>query len=116
MPIIKISQGHKTWPFLRQTPSCSGKWGDFVFVFDQDINECDAGGVIGDIFGLRVTSKCPPNRTLLINEEPPTMRSYPDKFLSQFAVVATCGGFNFNHPDVKEVFPLQPWYIGVNQK
>ncbi len=115
MPIIKVSQGHLTWPFLRQTPGSSGKWGNYAFVFNQDIKECDAWVVIGDILDYKETTMCPSNRTLLINEEPPTMRGYPEKYLSQFAIVATCGGSNFRHPGVKEVFPLQAWYIGVKQ-
>jgi hypothetical protein len=113
---IKISQQHPTWPFIRQTPNSSGVWGDYRFVFDDDLKECDAWVIIGDILHHREVTKCPPHRILLINEEPPTMRNLPVKYLSQFPFVATCGGFNFNYPGIKEIFPLQPWYIGVNQR
>lgn len=116
MFVIKISQQHPTWPFLRQTPNSSGVWGNYRFVFDGDLNEADAWVVIGDLPHHKGVTKCPPHRTLLINEEPPSMRGFPEKYISQFAVVATCGGYNFAHPGVKEIFPLQPWYIGINQR
>lgn len=114
MPTVKISQKHPTWPFLRQTPGCSGVWGDYQFIFDKDIEECDAWVVIGDLRHNQERTYCPPHRVLLVNEEPPTMRSYPEAFLAQFATIATCGGHNLNHPGVVETFPLQPWYLGVN--
>jgi len=116
MRIIKISQQHPTWPFIRQTPNSSGEWGGYRFIFDDDLKECDAWVIIGDILHHREVTKCPPHRILLINEEPPTMRVFQKKYLLQFPVVATCGGFNLNHPGIKEIFPLQPWYIGVNQR
>jgi hypothetical protein len=116
MSIIKISYHHPTWPLLRQTPGCSGKWGNYTFLINQEVGECDAWVVIGDLLNHREHAKCPTNRTLLINEEPPTMRGFPEKYLSQFATIATCGGSNFSHAGVKEVFPLQAWYIGINQR
>jgi hypothetical protein len=115
MRTIKISQPHATWPFVRQTPGCSGEWGDYTFIINQEVEECDAWVVIGDLLNHRESANCPPNRTILINEEPPTMREYPEKYLSQFTTVATCGGHNFRHSGVKEIFPLQAWYIGINQ-
>jgi hypothetical protein len=114
VPVIKISQQHLTWPFLRQTPEGSGIWAGYKFVFDKDVEECDAWVVIGDLRHNQEQTYCPPHRVLLVNEEPPTMRSYPDAFLAQFATIATCGGHNFDHPGVVETFPLQPWYLGVN--
>lgn len=116
MFIIKVSQTHPTWPFIRQTPNSSGCWGEYRFEFDDDLKESDAWVVIGDMSHYREVTKCPPHRILLINAEPPTMSDYPENYISQFPVVATCGGFNFDHAGVKEVFPLQPWYIGITQR
>jgi hypothetical protein len=42
------------------------------------------------------------------------MKEYPDNFLSQFAVVATCGGHHWKHQGIREVFPLQAWYAGID--
>jgi hypothetical protein len=114
MFVIKVSQKHPTWPFFRQTPGGSGMWKNCKFVFDKDVEECDAWVVIGDLRHNREQTYCPPHRILLVNEEPPTMRSYPEAFLAQFAIIATCGGHHFAHPGVRELFPLQPWYLGVN--
>jgi hypothetical protein len=116
MRIIKISQKHPTWPFIRQTPDSSGVWGGYRFVFDDHLDEADAWVVIGDLPHYKGVTTCPPQKILLINEEPPTMREFPKKYILQFPVVATCSGYNFDHPGIKEIFPLQPWYIGVNQK
>jgi hypothetical protein len=116
MQIIKISQRHPTWPFLRQTPNSAGVWVNYRFVFDDDLGEADAWVVIGDMLHYKEVTKCPPRRILLINVEPPTMTDYPASYIAQFPVVATCGGFNFDHPGVKEVFPLQAWYIGIKQR
>jgi len=115
MPVIKISYSHPTWPSLRQTPGSSGKWGKYTFILNQDIDECDAWVVINDLRKYKEHTKCPPSRTLFVNEEPPTMTNYPEDYLSQFALVATCGGYNWNHQAIKEIFPLQAWYIGLDQ-
>jgi len=116
MPVIKISYSHPTWPLLRQTPDNSGKWGDFTFVINQKIEECDGWVVINDLLHNREETKCPTKRTLFINLEPPTQALYPDEFLNQFSIIATCGGHEYKHTDIRYVFPLQPWYIGVIQK
>ena len=116
MSIIKVSYSHPTWPTLRQTPGSAGIWGNHKFIFNQDIDECDAWVVINDLRKQRESTKCPPSRTLFVNEEPPTMKDYPDNFLSQFAVVATCGGYHWKHHAVREIFPLQAWYIGIDQR
>ena len=116
MPVIKISYCHPTWPTLRQTPGSLGKWGNYIFILNQDIGECDAWVVINDLLNHKESTKCPPNRTLFANEEPPTMKDSPEKFLSQFAIVATCGGYHWKHHDIREVFPLLTWYVGIDQQ
>ena len=115
MPIIKISYIHPTWPLFRQTPGNSGRWGNCTFVLNKEVDECDAWVVINDLKGSVERTKCPPGRTLLVNEEPPSMKEYPQKFLSQFALIATCGGYQWRHPGIREIFPLQAWYAGISQ-
>lgn len=116
MKIVKLTSINKTWPYLRQTPNATGRWGDYQFVCDDALTDCYAWVVIGDLTASQEVVRCSRKRLLLVNDEPPTMRSYPEEFLSQFALILTCGGHQLKHPNIREQFPLLPWYYGVRQR
>lgn len=113
MPIVKVTTSYPAWPLARQTPGDSARWGDWQFVINQPINDCDAWVVLDDLRAVE-RCQCPANRTMLINLEPPTHSGYDARFLVPFAVVAACGGHGFAHPNVRESFPPQPWYFGLD--
>lgn len=113
MPIVKITTSYPAWPLVRQTPGGTGRWGDWQFIINQPVDECDSWVVLDDL-RCAEDCRCPANRTVLINLEPPTHRGYDAGFLSSFAVVVACGGHNFAHPNVRETFPPQPWYFGLD--
>jgi len=114
MHIVKISMSHPTWPIIRQTPGGLSRWGDTLFVINAEVKECDAWVVLDDLRNDVEQTICPPERTLFINLEPPTQKSYPVKFLSQFSTVVTCCGHYFEHPNIYETFPPVPWYLGIS--
>jgi len=116
MPVIKISFNHPTWPIARQTPGSEARWGDTVFLINVNVRECDGWVVLNDLQEDIEETICPPERTLFMNFEPPTQRSYPAEFLSQFNALVTCCGHDFRHPNIHETFPPVPWYIGIRLK
>ncbi len=116
MPVIKVSFSHPTWPIARQTPGGLARWDDTVFLINVNVEECDGWVVLNDLRFDHERTICPPERTLLINTEPPTQGTYPRRFVSQFNTVATSGGSSFQHPNIHETFPPVPWYLGINLK
>jgi len=75
--------------FERQSPGGQGIWGDYQFVFNQDIKECDYW-VVFDQIPKTETCCCPKRNTLFITAEPPHIGVYPIGFLSQFHNVIAC--------------------------
>ena len=101
------------WPAERQTPGRAAVWGNCRFLINQPVKECDYWVVFGHLDEPEAT-RCPPNNTLLITGEPPSIRSYSKKFAGQFAAAISC------HPDLPcaEVLLGQqalPWHLGRKQ-
>lgn len=113
MPVVKITMSYPAWPIVRQTPGCSGQWGNYYFAINEDVERCDAWVVLDD---LRRAERqvCPAERTLFMTFEPPTYGSHPDAFLAQFSGIAMCGEHSHAHPGLRVSFPPQPWYFGLN--
>lgn len=92
-------------PILAQTPSLSGKWGDFEFHFNKNINECDYW-VVFEYLPENDSTICPKENTLFITGEPSSIRNYNSKFLNQFAKIITTQrrinkrGTNYSQPGI----------------
>ena len=113
MALIKISMSYATWPIVRQAPGGLARWGNDTFDINEDAADCDAWVVLDNL--QRVERRiCPAGRRILINLEPPNHAGYHEGFLAQFDLVVTCGGHHFQHPGIRESFPLQPWYFGLH--
>lgn len=81
---VKVSTSFPGWPLARQTPGASSVWGDYRFMIDQPIEECDWWVVYEG--PLKVEhAHCPPENTVFISSEPPSLARYPRPFLEQFA-------------------------------
>jgi hypothetical protein len=107
---IKLSTATHGWPLTRQTPACSGKWGNFQFVFNTDIEECDFWFVYDGLSHEEKTI-CSKENVILITGEPPTVKSYKQEFISQFNTIITCNR-NIKHPKVFYSQQALPWMVG----
>jgi hypothetical protein len=74
--------------FERQSPGGKCIWGDYRFVFNEDIDECDYW-VVFDQIPKTETCKCPEKNTIFITAEPPSIGVYPTAFLNQFNHIIT---------------------------
>ncbi len=112
MPVVKLSCPdipEFSNFLLRQSQDGKGKWGDYQFVFNSDIDECDYW-VVYDILPKTETCRCNPNNLIFITGEPPHIGGYSGAFLKQFNHIITC------HDDItgQNVHRRQqalPWFI-----
>lgn len=111
MYIVRYDNPDPDFPFWRQSPSGSCIWGDFKFVFNQEIDECDYW-VVEDALLRPTTCKCPPRHTLFITREPASIRWYNPFFLRQFHEILTFQSMVF-HRNVVRCQPALPWYVGM---
>lgn len=112
---IRLTNAFPEWPLLRQTPEGSGVWGDCRFDVTGSEPECDWWVVVEDL-PCAAQALCPPEKTLFITQEPPTIRSYRADFLAQFARVVTCRRNDLEHPNVLVRQQGQPWHIGISRE
>ena len=94
MKTVKVSYtGGEPWrgaaPFPQQSPGCRGIWGDYQFVFSNDMNAYDYWVVVDEIPKTETCTVSKRN-TIFLAAEPPHIGSYPVAFLNQFGTVATC--------------------------
>ena len=108
--LVKLTCTDKAHIF-RQTNADSGIWGDCKFVLNQDVQECD-GWVVFEGLSRHEKTICDPNKTVFITAEPPSVRGYDERFLSQFAVVVTPQQ-DVNHPYIVNQHPANHWYAGI---
>jgi hypothetical protein len=108
---VKISNAEPCVNFLRQTPQASGQWGNCIFSFNEDIEECDYWIIYDSINETEIT-KCYPENTILFTGEPASIKTYSSFFLNQFHTV-----FSFRkdlkHPNVILSQPALPWLVGA---
>jgi hypothetical protein len=111
---IKVSTAFPSWPLKGQTPKLSCKWDKYNFLIDSDVPECDFW-VVYDGLTTEQASNCCPKNTILILGEPPSIKKYDHRFLSQFAVVIACDP-NIDHPNVIHSQQALPWHAGIIQE
>ncbi len=110
MITVKVSTMNPEWPILRQTPGHSGIWGECRFVVNEPLDSCDFW-VVYDGLPKPEKTVCPRGNTLLITAEPPTVKSYSERFIQQFATIITSHR-SILHPNC--IFSQQalPWMVG----
>lgn len=109
---IKISGDSFCSNFIRQTPNGNSIWGDFIFIFNEDIEECDYWIVYEGITSVEKT-KCYVQNTIFFSAEPPSIKNYSKSFLNQFNTIFSCHN-NLNHSNVIHTHPSLPWFVGLN--
>lgn len=111
MITVKFDNQVRDFPWGRQTPHGSYRWGEYKFVFDQDLDECDYW-VVEEMLPRMTTCRCPPEHTVFVTGEPPNVRTYNPMFLHQFHTVVSCHR-NLIHRRVVHDQPALPWLIGM---
>lgn len=110
--IVKLSTPAREWPWRRQTPGESGRWGPFSFVIDEPVASCDAW-VVFESLDENQHTVCPPDRVVFIAGEPPSIGNYNAGFLQQFShVVTTIRGIE--HENVLHLQQGHPWFVEKN--
>lgn len=104
---IKLSTAGGGTPFIKQAPGMEPVWKDCTFHINKDVGECDLWVVYG---GLSTTETMKTRATLLITNEPPSVKTYTKKFTDQFDAVLTC--HTINHPNVIRSQQALPWWVG----
>src|SRR5579863_7943797 len=97
------------WPLMRQTPNWSGLWGDYEFVIDKTVTECDFWIVFSKYKLIKETCNCPPENVILITWEPYSIEQFSENFLKQFALIITCQR-EIKHSNVDYNLCGHPWF------
>ncbi len=111
MKKIKLSTAGGGSPFIKQAPGMRPVWGNCEFYINQDIKECDLWVVYGGLGKIETTRT---SATLLITNEPPSVKTYNKAFTDQFDAVLTC--HHLNHPHVIHSQQALPWWVGHKMK
>ncbi len=112
---VRISTQDSREMLLRQTPESSGRWGNYQFYINEDIDEADFWVVYGK--GRCMNERCHISRENLIfgSGEPDSVYRYSDKFIKQFNTVFAASQA-IKHPNKIVCQPALAWYIGVSFK
>jgi hypothetical protein len=111
MKIVKLSY-HYDWPLFRQSPQCLGEWGDYKFIIDKDLKECDFW-IIYTEYGLETeTVRCNPENIIFVPGECyNTSPRFSQQFLDQFGMLVTVQR-ELKHRNKKLLQNANPWFIG----
>jgi len=107
---VKLSMSAPEWPIFRQTRNSLGTWGDCQFVSAEERIDCDCW-VVYDSLQKTEEALCPPENTILITGEPPSVKQYDHRFVAQFGTILTCHR-SVDHPNVVFTQTAQPWHVG----
>lgn len=110
MITIKLSSPFVRWDWSRQTPNHDGIWKNHKFICNKKNSFCDYWVVYENLI-KKETVLCPPNNTILITGEPPTVNTYHPKFLAQFKTIITCHP-SLPHPNTIISHSSLPWMVG----
>lgn len=96
---------------MRQTPGLSGIWGNYQFVIDENLRECDYWVVYTAHNMLAETVHCNPRHTVFVpGEAYDTSPRFPEKFLKQFGLVITVQP-QLKGKNVRYHQNANPWFI-----
>jgi hypothetical protein len=101
------------WPLARQCPGGALAWADCRFAINPEGGTFDYCAVY-DGLPLAARLSCPPDKTLFITGEPPSIKHYDERFLGQFHQVLT---HHSDLPHPRRIFDQQSylWYAGIGR-
>jgi hypothetical protein len=115
--LTKHHGGARSRAWRRLSPNRSDQWGDCRFVFDPACDHYDWLVVYDDLppANPREPLACPPGRTLLITNEPPTVKLYEPAYTRQFGHVLTSqSAADLHHPRRIHHPSTLLWYYGLH--
>lgn len=99
------------FPILRQTPKSSGKWGNYQFIIDGSLKECDFWIVYSDYKLKNETVKCNPKNVIFMPAEAyHTSPRFSQNFLDQFGAIITVQR-ELKHKNIIYMHNANPWYV-----
>lgn len=112
--MIDVKLTFPGWPIERQTPGHRGIWGDCRFLCNRPVGRCDYW-VVCEGLEKSENTVCPRENTILVTNEPKTIKIYPEEFLNQFATIITSQP-DIDHPNSVFSQTGLPWHVGRRQK
>jgi hypothetical protein len=111
MYIVKLTFNYD-WPLFRQTPNYTGVWGNYKFVIDDDLKECDFWIIYCDYKLKDETIKCNPNNIIFVpGEGTHTSPYFYQYFLDQFGAIITVQK-QLKHRNLIYTHNANPWFVG----
>lgn len=111
MKIVKLSFNFD-WPLFRQTKSFSQTWGNYQFIIDDTLEECDFWIVYCDYNLKQETVKCAQKNIIFIPGECyNTSPDFTKKFLNQFGLILTVQR-ELEHKNIIYTHNANPWFVG----
>lgn len=111
MKIVKLTFNYD-WPIFRQTPNFSQVWGDYKFIIDDNLKECDFWVVYSDYKIKEEEVKCDPQNVIFMPGECySTSPKFSQKFLDQFGTIITVQR-EIKHKNIIYLHNANPWFIG----
>ncbi|MES2812669.1 MAG: glycosyltransferase family 10 [Bacteroidota bacterium] len=111
MKIVKLTFNYD-WPIFRQTPNFSQVWGDYKFIIDDNLKECDFWVVYSDYKIKEEEVKCDPQHVIFIPGECYSISpKFSRKFLNQFGTIITVQR-ELKHKNIIYSHNANPWFIG----
>jgi hypothetical protein len=110
-----LTKHHNGLPWLRMTHARSGRWGDCLFVTDPQCDRYDWLVVYDDLPSShpREPLACPPAQTILVTNEPPSIKLYEPAYTRQFGhVVTSQPAADLPHPRRHHRASTLLWYYG----
>jgi FkbM family methyltransferase len=115
MNIVHLSTIHKKWPYKRQTPDESMKWGQTKFILNSSKPNTNFL-VVYDEPHKTIKTKIPKSRRLLFISEPPSIKHYNSDYSNQFGIIFTPQKIENLAADTKQIITqlALPWHFGVS--
>lgn len=111
MKIVKITYNYN-WPLFRQTPNFSQIWGNYKFVIDNELKECDFWIIYSDYNLTNEKVNCPPKNIIFIPAECyNTSPRFTKQFLNQFGLIITTQR-ELKHKNILYSHNANPWFLG----
>jgi hypothetical protein len=110
MKIVKLTFNYD-WPLFRQTPNYSQIWGDYKFIIDDNLKECDFWIVYSDYKLIKEKVRCNPENVIFIPAECyNTSPKFSQNFLDQFGLIITVQR-ELKHKNIIYSHNANPWFI-----
>ncbi|WP_329805044.1 glycosyltransferase family 10 domain-containing protein [Flavobacterium facile] len=111
MIIVKLTYNYN-WPLFRQTENNSQVWGNYKFIIDENLKECDFWIVYTD-YNLKAEKiKCNPENIIFIPAECfNTSPKFNQNFLNQFGLIITVQR-ELKHRNIIYTHNANPWFVG----